>query len=109
LLLVHPECRLEVQDMADFVGSTSQIIEYVRKSSAKKFIIGTEMGILHQLKKDNPDKKLYLLSQGMVCPNMKKTTVESVYNSLKYMRYQIELRPDIIERARGALEAMLKV
>ena len=109
LLLVHPECRLEVQDMADFVGSTSQIIAYVRKSSAKKIIIGTEMGILHQLKKDNPDKKLYLLSQGMVCPNMKKTTVESVYNSLKYMRYQIELRPDIIERARGVLEAMLKV
>jgi quinolinate synthase len=95
--------------MADFVGSTSQIIEYVLKSTGKKFIIGTEMGILHQLKKDNPDKQFFLLSQGMVCPNMKKTTVESVYNALKHMRYRIELTPDIIQRARGALEAMLKV
>jgi quinolinate synthase len=109
VLLVHPECRLEVVEMADYVGSTSQIIEYVRKSSAKKFIIGTEMGILHQLKKENPDKQFFLLSQGMVCPNMKKTTAESVYNALKHMRYQIDLNPDIIQRARGSLEAMLKV
>lgn len=109
VLLIHPECRPEVVEMADFVGSTSQIIEYARNSSAKKLIIGTEMGILHQLKKENPDKQFFLLSQGMVCPNMKKTTVESVYNALKHMRYRIELEPDIIQRARGALEAMLKV
>jgi quinolinate synthase len=95
--------------MAEFVGSTSQIIEYARNSSAKKFIIGTEMGILHQLNKENPDKQFFLLSQGMVCPNMKKTTAESVYNALKHMRYRIELEPDIIQRAQGALEAMLKV
>ena len=109
VLLIHPECRPEVVEMADFVGSTSQIIEYARNSSAKKFIIGTEMGILHQLNKENPDKQFFLLSQGMVCPNMKKTTAESVYNALKHMRYRIELEPDIIQRAQGALEAMLKV
>lgn len=67
------------------------------------------MGILHQLRKDNPDKTFYLLTQGLVCPNMKKTTVESVYNALKHGRYEIKLDEDIIRRARRSLDAMLRV
>ena len=59
-------------DEADFVGSTKQIIEYASKSKSKKFVIGTEMGIMYKLKKDNPDKTFYLLAQGLICPNMKK-------------------------------------
>lgn len=109
LVLAHPECRREVLEMADFVGSTAQIIEYAKKSSHGKFLIATEMGILHQLKKDNPDKVFYLLTPGLVCSNMKKTTVESVYNALKYNRYEINLDDEIIERARKTLEAMLAV
>ena len=109
LLLVHPECRPEVVELADFVGSTAQIIEYAKNSSNKKFLIGTEMGIMHKLKKDSPDKLFYLLSTGLVCPNMKKTTVESVYLALKEMRYEINLDEDVAEGARKALAAMLAV
>jgi len=81
LVLVHPECRKEVCEEADFVGSTKQIIDFAEKSEHSKFIIGTEMGVLYKLKRDNPDKTFYLLSQGLICPNMKKTTLESVYNA----------------------------
>mgnify|MGYP000851910102 CR=1 FL=1 len=109
LVLAHPECRKEVLVRADFVGSTAQIIEYAKNSSHDKFLIATEMGILYKLKKDNPDKTFYLLTPGLVCPNMKKTSVESVYNALKYNRYEINLDKEVAERARRALEAMLAV
>jgi len=68
LVLVHPECRKEVCEEADFVGSTKQIIDFAEKSEHSKFIIGTEMGVLYKLKRDNPDKTFYLLSQGLICP-----------------------------------------
>lgn len=109
LLLVHPECRPEVVRMADFTGSTAEIIDYAGKSSHRKFLIGTEMGVLHKLKKDNPDKVFYMLSQGFLCPNMKKTTVSSVYQALKLMRHEITVEPKVAEGARKALEAMLQV
>lgn len=109
LVLAHPECRQEVLDLADFVGSTAQIIEFAKNNSHDKYLIATEMGILHKLKKDNPEKTFYLLTQGLVCPNMKKTTVESVYNALKYNRYEINLDKEVIERARKSLEAMLAI
>ncbi len=109
LLLAHPECSPEVIEIADFVGSTSHIIEYAKNSSHDKFLIGTEMGIMHKLKKDSPEKSFYLLSTGMVCPNMKMTTVESVYLALKEMRYNITLDNGVAEGARKALDAMLAV
>jgi quinolinate synthase len=109
LLLVHPECKSEVVDMADFVGSTAEILEYARKSRHNKFLIGTEMGVLHKLNKDSPEKIFYMLSQGFLCPNMKKTSVESVYRALKHMQYQITLDQKVAEGARRALNAMLKV
>ncbi len=108
-VLAHPECRPEIVQMADFVGSTSQIIQYAKKSSDTKFIIGTEMGIIHKLTQDNPEKTFYLLSQGMVCPNMKKTSVESVYRALKESKYEITVEPAVADKARRALEAMLQV
>lgn len=109
IVLVHPECRPEIVEMADFVGSTKEIIEYASKSEYKKFIIGTEMGILHSLKKNNPDKEFYLLSQSFVCPNMKKTTLESIFNSLNEEKYKIELDEEIIKRASKSLERMLEI
>jgi len=109
IVLVHPECRPEVVEMADFVGSTKAIIEYGTKSKHKKFIIGTEMGVLYSLRKNNPDKVFYLLSQGFVCPNMKKTTLNSVFNSLNEEKYNIELDEEIIKRASKPLERMLKI
>lgn len=110
-VLVHPECRPEVVEMADFVGSTKAIIDYASsdKSGRKKYLIGTEMGVLYSLRKNNPDKEFYLLSPGMVCPNMKKTTLNSVYNSLNEMKYIIDVDEDIRIRAANALQRMHEV
>jgi len=109
LVLVHPECRPEVVALADFVGSTKQIIDFATASAEKKFIIGTEMGVLYRLKKDNPEKTFYLLSPGLICPNMKKTTLKSVYSALQQMQYSIEVAEEILIKARSALERMLQV
>lgn len=109
LVLVHPECRPEVVEMADFVGSTKQIIDYANSSPHQKFIIGTEMGVLYKLKKDNPGKTFYLLSPCLICPNMKKTSLESVYNALNEMKYEINVDPQISAKARRALDRMLEL
>jgi len=108
-ILVHPECQPNIVDASDFAGSTKQIIDYVAHSTQQEFIIGTEMGILFKLKKDNPDKKFYLLSQGLVCPNMKKTSLLSVYRSLADMKYEINLKNTIRLKAKKALDEMLKL
>jgi quinolinate synthase len=109
LLLVHPECRPEIWQQADFVGSTKQIIDYAAKSSADKFLIGTEMGVFWKLQQDNPGKTFYLLQAGMVCPNMKRTSLASVRDALSLMRYQIEVTEDIQNRARQSLTRMLAI
>jgi quinolinate synthase len=106
LVLVHPECRPEVVQMADFVGSTKQIIEFASASEEKKFVIGTEMGVLVRLKKDNPDKTFYLLSQGLICPNMKKTRLESVYHALRDVKYAIELEEDVRVKLKDPTKTM---
>lgn len=108
LILVHPECRQDVTNLADFVGSTSQIMEYVKGSSCQKFIIGTEMGIIHGLQKENPDKTFYLLSKGLVCPNMKQTTVAKVLKSLQNTRPIIQVPSELRVKAKRALERMLE-
>lgn len=109
LILVHPECKPEVVKLADFVGSTKQIIDYASSSEHNKFIIGTEMGVMYKLKKDNPHKIFYMLSNAFVCPNMKKTTLNSILDSLKYNKYEINLGEEIIKKASKCLERMLKV
>ena len=108
LVLVHPECRPEVTALAHFVGSTSQIMNYVKTSSATKFIIGTEMGIIHGLQKENPAKTFYLLSPGLICPNMKQTTVPKVLKALEDLKPQITVLPEIAVKARRALDRMLE-
>ena len=108
-VLVHPECREEVIAQADFVGSTKGIIDYARTSDAKEFIIATEMGVLYQMKRDNPGKRFFLISPTLVCPNMKKISLESIYYALSEMRYEVNVQDDIRERAYGSLERMLKV
>lgn len=107
-ILVHPECNPDVVEKADFVGSTSQIIEYVKSCDDKKFIIGTEMGILHSLRKQNPDKKFYLLSPSLVCYNMKKTSLEDVYEALKEEKNEIIVDKKVMIKAYEALERMLE-
>ncbi len=108
-LLIHPECRPEVVELGDFVGSTKQIIDYARNSDCQKFIIGTEMGVLYQLQNENPNKTFYMMSNGLVCPNMKKTRLVSVYNALAEMKYQMELDENVRLKAKTCLERMLEL
>ena len=109
LLLIHPECTQEVLKFADFIGSTKQIIDFANKSNSSKFIIGTEIGVMYQLKKENPEKKFYLMSQGLTCPNMKKTSLQSVYEALDKMQYIIELDESVRVRAARSLTRMLEI
>lgn len=108
-LLVHPECGEEVVNAADYVGSTAGIIKHAKQSDAKRFIIGTEMGILHVLKRENPDKEFYLLSPKLLCRNMKKTRIEDVYNALENEQHVIELDEDILVKAKKSLDRMLEL
>jgi quinolinate synthase len=106
-VLVHPECRPAVIDCADHVASTSGIIKEVCTSEKQEFIIGTEIGILHRLKKECPGKRCYPLSEEAVCRNMKKTDLAKVRDSLKTLQPRITVPQDIADRARGAIERML--
>lgn len=108
-LLVHPECGEEVVNAADYVGSTAGIIKHAKESDDKRFIIGTEMGILHVLKRENPDKDFYLLSPKLLCRNMKKTRLEDVYNALENEQHVIELDEDILVKAKKSLDRMLEL
>jgi quinolinate synthase len=105
--VVHPECLKEVVDIADFCGSTSKIIDYIKASKSKEFIIGTEEGILHKLKTDNPEKVFYLAHEDMICKNMKKIGLEDILESLENETYKIELNKEIIDQASKPLDRML--
>jgi len=108
-IAVHPECKPEVTEQADFVGSTSQIIRFASETDAKTVIIGTEMGVLPKIKKENPDKKIFLLSPKLICYNMKLTTLDKVYSSLSKMEPVISVLPEIRAKAAEALSRMLDV
>ena len=108
-VLVHPECTIEVQDKADFVGSTAEIIEYAGKIPEKEIIVGTEEGVLHIMRAKYPDKKFYLLSPGLICPNMKKTRLVDVYEALLNNQNVIEVEPEVRVKALKALQEMLRL
>jgi quinolinate synthase len=108
-VLVHPECNLEVTAMGDFVGSTAQIIDYVRRSPARSFIVVTEVGILHQLHKENPGKVFYPVFREMSCYDMKKTGIGHVMEALQHLKHEIQVEKGVLERAHRALERMLRV
>ena len=106
-VLVHPECAPEVVAAADEALSTGGILKFVRESSDKAFIIGTESGILHRLRKENPGKEFYPLQPEMICPDMKKITLENVRDCLKNMAPRIELPEEILREAVNPIEAMI--
>lgn len=108
-LLLHPECRPEVLAHADYIGSTAGILQYVEESPERDFIIGTEMGIVERLHRLHPEKNVYLLSSHMVCPNMKKTKLVNVRDSLRNGVYEINLPQAQMEGARICLERMVRV
>ncbi|MCX7981701.1 MAG: quinolinate synthase NadA [Syntrophales bacterium] len=107
-VLVHPECRPEVVALADRVLSTEGMCRYVLRSEKRAFIIGTEVGILHRMQKENPEKKFYPLSERAICPNMKKITLEKVLWALEENRHEIIVPVDVMERAKVSLEKMIQ-
>ena len=107
-VLSHPECSKEVRDLSDYIGSTSGIINYATECEDKEFIIATEEGVLHQLKKKNPDKKFYF-PEIMVCPNMKKTGLQDVYDALDGKKEEVILDEEIRKKALTSLENMHKL
>jgi quinolinate synthase len=109
LLMAHPECRLEVLEMADEVTSTSGMLRYAKSSSAKEFIVGTELGLMYRLRKDNPDKTFYPLRKDMLCPSMKKTTLGSIFRALRENTYIVKVPDEIRDTAKQALDRMLGV
>ena len=109
LILAHPECTEDVLELADYIGSTSQIIDFATASDAKKFIICTEMGIFYELGQKNPDKKFYSVGHRQFCPNMKKITLEKVLEVIKNPKDEVILSDEIMKTANKPLEMMLKL
>ena len=107
-VLAHPECSKEVRELSDYLGSTSGIIDYATKCEDNEFIIATEEGVLHQLQKKNPNKKFYF-PEMMVCPNMKKTTLQDIYDALDGKREEVVLDEEIRQKALTSLENMHKL
>jgi quinolinate synthase len=108
-LIVHPECTPDVIDLADHVLSTGQMIRWARSSDVDEIIVGTEVGLIHRLKVENPGKRFYPVGTLSTCPNMKRITLEKVAWALKDMQYEVSVPEDIAERARRAIERMLEV
>jgi quinolinate synthase len=107
-VIVHPECRPEVIDLADGVFSTDGMLKYAKKIE-KSLVIGTETGIIHRLKKENPGKEFFPISGYVVCPNMKMNTLETVRDSLRDMKTPVKVPEDIRIKAKRALDRMLEV
>ena len=109
LVMVHPECAKDVRAAADRQLSTGGMCRFARESETREFIVGTEVGILHRLRKENPGKTFYPVSERIVCPNMKKTTLENLAASLREMKTEVTVPTDVAVRAKRAIDAMLAV
>ena len=108
-VLVHPECRPQVIALADAALSTSQMLRYAKASSHNSFIIGTEEGILHGLRKENPEKSFYLISNGQICTDMKKTTLETLAQTMELRQNIVTVPEEIRLKAKQALDRMLAI
>lgn len=113
LVLVHPECVPKVVERADYVGSTSGIMDFAIKSECKEFIIGTELSIAEHLQYECPGKKFYPLSKKIICPNMKLTTLPDVYSALKGIKtgeaFEIIMDDELIVNARKCIDEMIRL
>ncbi len=109
IVMVHPECSAEMREVADFIGSTSKMCRFAKESTAKEFIVGTEEGIMHRLRNENPTKTFYLAYEGAICPNMKLTTLERVYAALKEEKNVVVVPEAVAKKACASLERMFQV
>lgn len=106
-IVVHPECTPDVIELADHVASTTGIAKYCRESGAGKFIIGTEIGLLHRLKKENPQKIFFAVTPLSDCPNMKLINLEKILWALEDLVYEVKVAEDIAQKAHSAIRKML--
>lgn len=109
VVIAHPECNKEVRDCADELLSTGGMLKFAAESSHQSFIVVTEIGIIHTLKKQNPQKQFIPIADSAICTNMKKINLEKVLWSLEDMQYEISVPEDVRKRARAALDRMLQV
>jgi len=114
MLIAHPECKAVILELADFIGSTTALLNYTGKSNAKKFIVATETGILHQMRKNSPEKEFVIVPTDEHCscndcPYMKMNTLEKVYNCLLHEQPEIKLSKSVIEKANKPILRMLKL
>jgi quinolinate synthase len=105
--MVHLECRPEVVDMVDIGTSTAGMLKYARETDAEQFIVGTELGLIHRLQKENPDKMFIPISEQAICMNMKMFELQHVLDSLEKVQYKVELSEDTIKRAKAPITRML--
>jgi quinolinate synthase len=108
VVLVHPECAPDVIDIADFVYSTEGMVKHCTSSDSSEFIIGTEEGLVHRLKKENPDKTFYSIPNA-ICPNMKKITLENIRDALINLKPEVVLSKEVIEKAKVPLDRMVAI
>jgi len=109
IVMAHPECTEPVKEISDELLSTGQMLKFAAKSNAKRFIIATEKGIIHTLKKQNPEAEFYPASERAICPNMKKISIDKVIASLEKMQYKIKVDETIRVKAKKALDRMVEM
>jgi quinolinate synthase len=109
IVIAHPECTEPVKEISDELLSTGQMLKFAAKSTAKRFIIATEKGIIHTLKKQNPEAEFFPASERAICPNMKKITIDKVIASLENMQYKITVAEAIRVKAKKALDRMVEI
>jgi quinolinate synthase len=109
VVMVHPECQPEIVAMADVSLSTGGMLKFAAETDAKQIIVGTELGIIHRLKIENPDKIFIPVSEQAICPNMKLIELHDVLNALENMEHEIILEPEIVEKAKASIERMIEI
>ncbi len=109
VVMAHPECTEPVKKISDQILSTSQMLRYAKKSEAKQFIVATEIGIIHTLKKQNPNTEFIAANDRAICPNMKKITLEKIIWSLEDMQYKVMIPEEIRIKAKKAIDRMVEI
>lgn len=109
VFIAHPECDPDVLAIADYVCSTGKMIQYAKETSVKEIILGTEMGMLYRLRKENPDKTFYIASSKLICPNMKKINLENILASLENLQHVITVPEHIQQKAHRSIKRMLEL
>jgi quinolinate synthase len=108
-VMVHPECIPEVIDLADVALSTGKMCKFAKEANVAEFIVGTEVGIIYRLSKENPFRRFYPATELAICPNMKRITLEKILWSLEELREEVRVPHDIRKKAKKAIERMLEI